>query len=430
MSSTAVYRARWVIPARGPILSDGAVACAGGRIVRVGRWADLEAHVGRAETVEHFADAAILPGLVNAHTHLTLSDMAGKFRPTTRFVSWIARLTARMAIRGRSAARRAAEEGARLSLAAGTTAGADLAYDPADAQGVVGGPARWTVFGELFRFGRAGLERLGRTVAALERLAAGGASVGLAPHAPYSAGVEVFVAARHEARKRGWPVSAHLHETVEELAFTERGEGPMVEWMRRLHLLPRDWRPAGLRPIPMLAEAGFFTGPVLVAHGNYLNEEDIRILAQSGSSVAYCPRSHAFFGHPGTATGRAVAGEAHPWRRLLEAGVNVCLGTDSLASSPSLSVLDEMRFLGSREGGAAPRLLLAMGTWRGARALGLEGETGDLAAGMQADLVVVGPVGETKDPLEAILGGEGRVGRVVVAGEGRARTRRAQTDVE
>ncbi|HUX00893.1 MAG TPA: amidohydrolase family protein [Phycisphaerae bacterium] len=419
MSSAAVYRARWVIPARGPILSDGAVACAGGRIVRVGRWADLKAHVGRADSVEHFADAAILPGLVNAHTHLALSDMAGKFRPTKNFAAWIARLTARMAIRGRSAARRAAEEGARLSLAAGTTAGADLAYNPADAQGVVGGPARWTVFGELFRFGRAGLERLGRTVAAMERLAAAGASVGLAPHAPYSAGVEVFVAARHEARKRGWPVSAHLHETVEELAFTECGEGPMVEWLRRLHLLPRDWRPAGLRPIPMLAEAGFFAGPALVAHGNYLTDEEVEILRRSGSSVVYCPRSHAFFGHP-----------EHPWRRLLETGVNVCLGTDSLASSPSLSVLDEMRFLGSREGAAASRLLLEMATVCGARALGLEGETGDLAAGMRADLVVVGPVAETKDPLGAIVAGEGSVREVVVAGEGRARTCRAQTDVE
>ncbi len=415
MSSAAVYRARWVIPARSPILSDGAVACAGGRIVRVGRWADLKAHVGRADSVEHFADAAILPGLVNAHTHLALSDMAGKFRPTTRFVSWIARLTARMAIRGRSAARRAAEEGARLSLAAGTTAGADLAYDPADAQGVAGGPARWTVFGELFRFGRAGLERLGRTVAALEKLAAQtGGGVGLAPHAPYSAGVEVFVAARHEARKRGLPVSAHLHETVEELAFTERGEGPMVEWLRRLRLLPRDWRPAGLRPIPMLAEAGFFAGPVLVAHGNYLTDEEVEVLRRSGSSVVYCPRSHAFFGH-----------EAHPWRRLLEAGVNVCLGTDSLASSPTLSVLDEMRYLAAEHADAEPQLLLEMATVRGARALGLEGETGDPSAGsgqaweagMRADLVVVGPVGETKDPLEAILSGEGGIQRVVLGGQ-------------
>ena len=405
-ATAAVYRARWVISSRGPVLSDGAVVVREGRIAHVARWADLRAHVGPSDSVEHFPHAALLPGLVNAHTHLALSDLAGKFRPTKQFASWIARLTARMAIRGRSAARRAADEGARQSLAAGTTAGADLVHDPADAQAWAGGPGRWTVFGELFRFGRAGLERLGRTVAALERLAAQtGAAVGLAPHAPYSAGVEVFVAARHEARKRGWPVAAHLHETPEEMAFTERGEGVLAEWLRHLSVLPRSWRPAGLRPIPMLAEAGFFAGPVLVAHGNYLTDDEIEILARSGSSVAYCPRSHAFFGH-----------EAHPWRQLLEAGVNVCLGTDSLASSPSLSVLDEMRFLFARAGDADPRRILEMGTSRGARALGLEGETGDLAAGRRADLVVVGPVAEAADPLAAILGGEGSVHRVILGG--------------
>jgi cytosine/adenosine deaminase-related metal-dependent hydrolase len=155
----------------------------------------------------------------------------------------------------------------------------------------------------------------------------------------------------------------------------------------------------------MLAEAGFFAGPVLVAHGNYLTDDEIEILARSGSSVAYCPRSHAFFGH-----------EAHPWRQLLEAGVNVCLGTDSLASSPSLSVLDEMRFLFARAGDADPRRILEMGTSRGARALGLEGETGDLAAGRRADLVMVGPVAEAADPLAAILGGEGSVRRVILGG--------------
>ena len=93
----------------------------------------------------------------------------------------------------------------------------------------------------------------------------------------------------------------------------------------------------------MLAEAGFFSGPVLVGHANYLTDDEIAILARSGSSVAFCPRSHAFFRHAD-----------HPWRRLLAAGVNVCLGTDSLASSPSLSVMDEARFLFGAGAGGRP----------------------------------------------------------------------------
>jgi cytosine/adenosine deaminase-related metal-dependent hydrolase len=210
------------------------------------------------------------------------------------------------------------------------------------------------------------------------------------------------MATRRAADARGWPVSTHLHETLDEIAFTERGEGTLHAWLAPLGFLPRDWRPAGLRPIPMLAAAGFFAGPVLVGHGNYLDDADIAILARSGSSVAFCPRSHAFFKHTG-----------HPWRRLLAAGVNVCLGTDSLASCPSLSVLDEARFIMAHEPDADPRTLLAMATRNGARSLNLESEVGDLREGLAAAACIVGPLPPTGDPLSAIMAGEGTiVGRV------------------
>ena len=255
------------------------------------------------------------------------------------------------------------------------------------------------------RFGPAGLKRLRRTVETLEGIGAAGLRVGLAPHAPYSTGLDVYREARREADQRGWPLSTHLHETPDEIAFTESGSGSLYDLIARYGLLPRGWRPAGLRPIPMLAEAGFFSGPVLAAHANYLTDEEIRILARSGSSVAWCPRSHAFFKHTD-----------HPWRRLLTAGVNVCLGTDSLASSPSLSVLDEIRFIFGRHPDADARTLLQMGTLDGARSLGLEGELGDLAQGMRADFVVVGPITQTADPLGAILSGEGNTVKTFLGG--------------
>lgn len=400
---TTITRARWVIPAEAPPLADGAVVAADGRIARVGPWRIVEPHVSASDEVEHFPDAAILPGLVNAHTHLGLSDMAGRFKPTANFPAWIGRLTARLMLRSSGAARRAVAEGRDGSLAAGTVAGADMAHDPATTDPLDEAPGRWTVFGELFRFGEAGLGRLRETVAALdERVRGGGVAVGLAPHAPYSAGLEVFLAARREADARGWPVTTHLHETEDEIAFTERGEGPFYEWMRRLRVLPADWRPPGLRPIPALADAGFFAGPVLVAHGNDLTDEEIGVLARSGSTVVYCPRSHAFFGH-----------RDHPWRRLQAAGVNVALGTDGLASCPSLSILDEMRFLFGRQPDADPRTVLAMATVGGARALGVADRVGDIREGLSAECCLVGPVPETDDPLRAILSGEGSLVRVV-----------------
>jgi cytosine/adenosine deaminase-related metal-dependent hydrolase len=398
-----VTRARWLIPAEAPPVADGAVVAAGGRIVRLGPWKTVEPHVSPGDAVEHFPEAAILPGFVNAHTHLGLTDMAGRFRPTANFPSWIGRLTARLMLRSAGAARRAVAEGRDRSRAAGTVAGAEMCHDPDTTGPLDETPGRWTVFGECFRFGEEGLARLGETVAALEaRAASGGVAVGLGPHAPYTTGTEVYLAARREADARGWPVTTHLHETEDEMAFTERGEGPFAEWMRRLRILPADWRPPGLRPIPMLAEAGFFAGPAVVAHGNYLTDEDIAVLARSGSTVVYCPRSHAFFGH-----------EHHPWRRLRAAGVNVALGTDSLASCPSLSMLEEMRFLVARAPDADPRAVLAMATVAGARALGLADRFGDLREGLAAEACVVGPLPETEDPLRAVLAGEGRLVRVL-----------------
>jgi cytosine/adenosine deaminase-related metal-dependent hydrolase len=395
-----VYRARWLIDASGHVVADGAIVASEGRIVRVGPWSRLAAHVGPSDAVEHFPDGALLPGFVNAHTHLALSDMAGKFRPTRNFWSWITRLMTRLFLRRLAATERAVRLGVEQSLAAGTVAAGDMAHDDACGVPPEERRGRWVIFRELFRFGPAGLAGVEKAVAGLEaRLASANIRLGLAPHAPYTAGVEVFLAARRAAQARRWLITTHLHETQDEIAFVERGEGPLGDWLGRLRILPADWRPAGVRPIRMLADAGFFAGPVLVAHANYLTDEDTAILARSGSSVAFCPRSHAFFKHTG-----------HPWRRLLAAGVNVCLGTDSLASSPSLSVLDEARHVFAHEPGADPRTLLEMATRRGARALGLEEAVGDLRPGLAAEFCVVRPLAETTEPLGAILAGEGAVG--------------------
>ena len=411
MSETArVYRARWVISNRAGSIEDAAVVCADGRIARVGQWSRVQEHVGLKDGVTHFGESAILPGLVNGHTHLSLSDLGGKFRPTKNFAAWIGRVTARRLSRTKGAIRRAVRQGAEESLAAGTVAGADVTTEPAFDDALAGGPIRWRVFGEVLRFGEAGRRFTEERIADLEALRAQtGLEVGLAPHAPYTLGIEGFLRARAEADRRGWPVSAHLHETLDEIEFTRSGQGDLHKWLSLARFLPKDLAPLGKRPIPALAEAGFFKGPVLVAHGNYLTDEEMAILAQSRSSVAHCPRSHAFFGHAD-----------HPWRRLLAAGVNVCLGTDSLASSPSLSILDEMRYLAAEHADAEPQALLEMGTVRGARALGFADDLGDLAEGLRADFCVVGPVAPGKEPLAAILAGEGNISRVVLGGQAQA----------
>jgi cytosine/adenosine deaminase-related metal-dependent hydrolase len=181
----------------------------------------------------------------------------------------------------------------------------------------------------------------------------------------------------------------------------------MKRWpLLRAALWTGGFNPPGTSPIKALAEAGFFDRARLVAHGNYLDEVEIEILRRSRSTVVYCPRSHDYFGH-----------RDHPCRRLLAAGAAVALGTDSLASSPSLSLLDEMRFLHRRDPGLPGEVLLAMATSAGADALGRRGETGRLAPGEWADLATVRPPARAaNDPWQALFDPQSQVEAVWIQG--------------
>jgi cytosine/adenosine deaminase-related metal-dependent hydrolase len=127
----------------------------------------------------------------------------------------------------------------------------------------------------------------------------------------------------------------------------------------------------------------------VLAHVNYLEDDEIQLLASSRASVAFCPRTHQYFGHA-----------PHRWQAMLAAGVNVCVATDSLASSPDLNLLSELRLL-RRQSNLPARTLWEMVTTRAARALNLETEVGAIAPGRYADLAVFPLNGG--DPLEAVL---------------------------
>jgi cytosine/adenosine deaminase-related metal-dependent hydrolase len=182
--------------------------------------------------------------------------------------------------------------------------------------------------------------------------------------------------------RMGTPLCIHLAETNDEEAFTRKGEGRFVEFLQEVGIWDEDIPAAHCSPVELCRSAGILGPKTLIAHGNYVSDTDVRIIAESGASVAYCPRTHHAFGHP-----------PHPFRDLLRAGVNVCIGTDSLASNPSLSILDELRFLRRLHSDFAAQDLMRMGTLRGAAALGFEDEVGSLTVGKAADLVVI--------PLEA-----------------------------
>ncbi len=425
----ATYRARWVLPVSRPPIENGCVHVEDGRITGIGRY---EAHSGAAD----LGDVVLLPGFVNAHTHLELTGCAGRVPFRGSFTRWIADLAAVVQSAhqaGEETRREAIREGLRQSLAAGVTAVADIGHGTVAADEwrraqvhtvgfleVLGmGPRRLTPHERCFEDAAKLVEgdaRAGATARAEARgsldSSANSSSLessllsppltgsvlsrlGLSPHAPYSTDAALYRQVVAYAAQAGAPVCTHLAETREELAFLSTGTGPFRELLERLGLWDGSFTPPGCSPVRYMAQLGLLELKPLLAHVNYASDDDLDLLAGCGASVVFCPRSHAFFGH-----------EPHRYPDMLARGINVCLGTDSLASNASLSILDELRCLAGT-GGLPHSRLLAMGTLAGACALGWSDEIGSLAPGKLASFAVV-PLDHpaTCDPIADLLLGQ------------------------
>lgn len=324
------------------------------------------------------ADVVLIPGLVNAHAHLDLTHLGPRpHDPTLGFAPW-----ARMIRDGRQTDPNALEasvrQGVERSLAGAVVAVGDIAgvgaLLPLDF--LRNSPLQGVSFIEFFGIAeaRADADRRLSKLAASRPIAAAAVRMGLQPHAPYSAGLPLYQAAAELSRRRRLPLATHLAETPEEFEFVAEAGGPLREMLSQLGVWSEDAAThigRGRTPVGHLQS--ILTTPIALAHVNSVTEADIELLARSRAVVVYCPRAHAYFGHE-TRLG------PHPWRRLLDAGVTVALGTDSIVSlaptpgdpeaSRRLSVFDEMRLLRRRDN-ANPATLLRMGTTAGAAALRL-----------------------------------------------------------
>ena len=387
-------RARWVFPVSGPPLENGVVEITDRRIRAI--------HDRSAPNAVDLGNAAVIPGLVNAHTHLELSNVATPLEPVEPFTTW---LKAVIAHRRNRSITDAVARGREDSVRWGTTAIGDIAA--ADWSPVEGGSAGPRVVAFLECLGLAPERAAAQLDRARAHLAENTAAHrGLSPHAPYSVHPDLFRNLVDLAVQSRAPVAMHLAETRAELELLASGTGVLRPFLEELGA----WRPAaippGTRPLAYLRELARLD-KALVIHGNYLDDSEIDFIAgQANISVVYCPRTHAFFRH-----------DPHPWRRLLARDVNVALGTDSRASSPDLSLWNELLFLRRHAPEFDPVRLLRLGTWNGACALGLESEIGSLAPGKAADLAIIDLApGDATDPGALLFRPENRVGAVFVAG--------------
>lgn len=373
MNNEITLRARWIVPIASPPIENGFVVIAGGRIVRTGK---VTPDISRSRDL---GDVAILPGLVNAHTHLEFSDLACPIgHAGMELADWIVEIIQSRTARGEGAAdstRNVIERGAAEAAHSGTALIGEIATTPwlppsanleilsyAEVLGL--SPARAT-------------ERFG---AALEHITAHPHASGISPHAPYSAPPELITQCVEAAVLSTCPLAMHVAESPAERDLLQHGSGPLAQSLRSLGLDVTSHFPwPSSSPFTWLINLLSRAPAASIVHGNDLRRDEIDIIARHSSlSVVYCPRTHAYFGHA-----------RHPVADLIAAGINVALGTDSRASNPDLQLWREIRHLLHHRQDLPPARVLRMGTQGGAVAMQREHLYGTLQPARMAALASV-----------------------------------------
>jgi cytosine/adenosine deaminase-related metal-dependent hydrolase len=396
--------ADWVIPVEGPPIRDGAVAIEHGRVAAVGTVDEL------GEGERHH-DAVIIPGFVNAHSHLEYAVYGG-FGDGLSFAPWILLHIERKARIGVGEMEAIARVGAMECLRSGITTIGDCSFSGAAATACSELGLRAIVYLEVFGTDAAPL--VGRFAENRKRIAGGLSEtvvLGVSPHAPYTCSPELYAA----CLELGLPVATHLNESADELRWLQDGSGP---WEAFASELPP---PIGESGILSLARHGLLTPQLVAAHCVKLDAEEIALLAEHDVAVVHCPRSNA-------ALGCGIA----PLASLRAAGLRIGLGTDSPASAPSFDMFEEVRaaLFSARAREESPEALTAaealeLATLGGAKALGIADQTGSIVVGKQADVAVLSlansPFLPWEDPITAtVLGGSPeRIVATLVSGETR-----------
>ncbi len=400
-----------VLPLSQPPIEDGAVLVSANRIARVGPWTDLS--VNTRTSLVDLGDCILLPGLINAHCHLDYTDMAGRVPPQRSFADWIKLMLAAKAEWNYSEFAASWVHGADMLVRTGTTTVADFEAVPELLPDVwTATPLRVISFLEMtgVKSRRHPRATLADAVARIQSLPAGRSRAGLAPHAPYSTVPELLRLSAEASRSYHWPLSVHVAESAQEFEMFTRASGEMFDWLRRNE---RDMSDCGVdSPVQQLERNGILDRHLLAVHVNYLAANDAALLGRRKVSVAHCPRSHFYFRH-----------DPFPFRALMKASVNVCLGTDSLATvyktrreKVELNLFEEMRAFARAHTRETPKSILQMATLHGARALGLAGQAGELAAGAMADLIAIPFAGDVARVYDAVLQHPGKVAASMIDG--------------
>ena len=392
------YHAAWILPISEPPIRDGWLAVDRGRVVALGA-AGKRVLADGAQVVD-LGDVAVMPGLVNAHTHLELSYLRDEVPPASQFVTWI---------RGVMKARRerpdpggqeildAVESALKEAEACGTAIVGDISNTLVTFGPLTRSSLAAVVFYELIRFNAPDPEAV--VASALTDLDALAATervrVSLAAHAPYSVAPLVLRAIRRAVdREPFMPYSIHVSESAEEVEFIRNGGGAWRTLLEEIGSWDPAWVPPGGTPVQFLDDSGFLDGRLLAVHGVQMTTADLDRLVARGTTLVACPRSN---GHTGAG--------APPIEDFYNYGVKVAVGTDSLASAPDLNVFAELATMRALAPTVSAGALLDSATRQGARALGFDRDYGTIEPGKSGRLLAVEVPADTEDVEEYLVSG-------------------------
>ncbi len=353
-------------------LEDHALLVRKGFIEDIGHQSRIMRSRGR-NRIFRFPNSVLLPGLVNVHAHLELPALMGS-RRRSDYVSWVGRLLKAKAGLNVQDYRTAARTNIRNIIRSGTTTIADISTHNVSPGVLSKSGLRAVVYHEIIAMKPRDLPSIPplHSTTALVRH-------GISPHSPHTVSERALVILHRYAREHMLPLCMHVAETRDELLLLQRKKNRLQN-LYAAACWDQEWAPRAASSFQYLDRLGMLDPRFLAVHAVHAGPADVRLIARSGAAVAHCPRSN-----------HALRTGTMPLKAMLAAGIHVGLGTDSLASVPSLNLWDEMRFAlrTHKADGMTAKDIVHLATLGGAQALGLDGEIGSLEVGKRADIIVV-----------------------------------------
>ena len=372
-----ILRSKYLLKDPYSVVENGAVLIDDDKIKFAGRFDEINNH--ESCQIIDLGNSAIVPGFVNTHTHLELTHLHKCINYNGNFTDWIRQLINAKKDWTESEYLSSIRSGIKNSLESGTTTVADITRNGLALEELQKSKIRKTLFYELIDFNpdsaESAIDSFKEIIGNVKHNDL--LSIGIFPHAPYTVSKELYRRSKTVSMELGLSIATHISETLDEVEFLTRGSGKFISLLNEFNML-NNWKAPGLKPVNYMKNIGFLENGCILVHCNYLTGEEVDQIEESNSTIVFCPRSHKYFRH-----------KDHPLYKLGNRDINIALGTDSLASNDSLSILDEMKYIYTQHKTAKPQDILYMGTIAGATALRLNNKIGRLEAGFDADIAVI-----------------------------------------